>query len=149
MGVTRGEYAFYKSKQICPHCKKEKAITGQVLCPSCAERNLIRAFNRKRTDEDREKARKYVKSRREDFRARGLCSCGRTILKKKYKTCERCREIARSKYIPKISSHDICTRCNEPTYGNTKLCKYHYDKAKEHIEKQRETGNYRNFKKEF
>ena len=134
----RENYEFNKSLKICTSCRCNKAISGKIHCPECADKNKERCKKRykrvKRNNStfrqnENERIRQIYKRNKE----RGICvSCGKHPAEKNYVRCYLCL-IKKKRYqiksgIPRGSRplYGMCYICGDITYSNYKLCYKHY-----------------------
>lgn len=74
---NRENYAWYKSKGICPKCRKEWASPERVFCAKCLKKKCADTMKH-----GSEHNAQKCKERRERLKAQGLCvSCGKPAVK--------------------------------------------------------------------
>lgn len=119
------EYMYYKSRGLCPICRKAYAAAGHVSCPECIEKATLRAMKR-----DKAAVTAKQKQRYQRRKAEGMCvQCGgRPAIEGKV-LCEKCllkRKIYNaSHYIRVIRPDGACLKCNEPAVHGKKYCARH------------------------
>ncbi len=98
-------YEWLKSKGICVHCGREKAVSGQILCPACKVRHaeVNKNCRRRLTSEQKEKIKQYSSKRFHERYAerleKNLCVyCGKRPPEENHTRCEICLEAARKDY---------------------------------------------------
>jgi len=127
------DYYWYRAHNICPRCKQNDAIPGQVLCPECAEK----ARKYRTAHRDRENARK--RERRAQRKEQGLCMCGKPARPGRTKCLEcflRDRRTTKRKETKPIwlrREQGICLRCDEKAVEGRTLCAHHLELARQSV----------------
>ena len=73
-------YEWYKSKGICPHCGKDKAVKGKIHCVNCLETFAVSQMIRrsKLTEEQKQYEHDYCiahhKKQYQKLKAQGICT---------------------------------------------------------------------------
>lgn len=143
---------FAKEHGFCIVCFSRKASPGHSTCLECRMARRERDYKRRESSRaalknseqkelDKRAARKkHVAERRQNLIEQGICTqCGKRKTDG-YQICDVCRKRINNRRRKKYSDgketpiilygqEGFCSRCGEPTYGNSKLCKFHYDIA--------------------
>lgn len=146
MGVIKANYRYLRSVHRCVQCGTVDAYTlnGRAYCADCAEWRRNYYNNRRKRPDVREKANQQLRDRTEKWRSQGLCtSCGRKT-DPPYKTCSRCRYMARAKYREShpypVMENGVCSWCRKrPPIDGKKLCDECYRKSLLNVSKAAET----------
>lgn len=149
------DYQWYKSHGICVYCKTENADEGFATCLACRMDNRARID--KRSEEAKERHKKWLKRRRDLNYAFGVCIvCGAKDAKKGSHLCPYClskikqrsENYRRQKGILPRNSYTktgICYFCNEPAVEGKKTCTKHYEILKERMRKARAAKTEKNY----
>ena len=136
------EYLFFKSRGICPICRKNKSAIGFVQCPECLEKGQLRSAGR-----DREQVNAKARERYHRRKAEGICvDCKSRKAEPGKVRCSACakRQMyrARRQYIRRVKPDGVCCRkgCQMPTVAGMKTCETHYQQMVEHARMMRETA---------
>lgn len=131
------DYEFFKSRGICPMCRKALLAPGRAACFDCLE--MMRAYAARqraaRTKEQAAENNKLCSQRHKDLRARrkaaGLCiACGKPALCG-YVRCLDCNlknnRAGRTMREKKRSLKPVgtCLKCNNPVEPGYLFCKAH------------------------
>lgn len=131
------DYAFFKSRGVCPMCRKAPLAPGRAACFDCLERMRAYAARRRaaRTKEQAAEDSRLCSQRHKDLRARrraaGLCiDCGKPVLRghvrcldcnlKGNRAGRKIREKKRS-----LKPVGTCLKCNNPAEPGYLFCKAH------------------------
>jgi predicted amidophosphoribosyltransferase len=114
--AERESYAWYKSKGICPKCRKEWAAPGRVFCPDCLK---------KKRDETMKYGGEYnarkCKERRERLKEQGLCvRCARPAVEGRVLCAECARKNSEAQQVRKMKKRIARENAKEVQHGNGK-----------------------------
>lgn len=138
--MNKEDYVWYKSRGLCTHCRKEKAVDGKTLCLEC----LILNRSYKKKPVDKEVQRERDKAKRAYRKEQGLCvNCGcrpqkhGLLCNKCYRTVQL-RKIKRNAgKIPRTErvSFGLCYICGAEKLSDRGVCQSCYEKRLEAISK--------------
>lgn len=131
MGVSREDYAWYKSRGICARCRSAPAFGHFTCCPECMEKianRMAKAYHA-----NPEKYRADQKARRLRWAEQNRCTrCGgRKPEGDPHRTCPACRLHFRGKERYRtIRPAGICHFCSNPVAEGQKVCTAHLEKLR-------------------
>lgn len=127
---NREMYQFYKSRGMCPRCRKRKAAIGFVLCPECIEHNTLSSITR-----DKERARQYNAEWRRRRKETGMCTYCKGTAEPGHTLCTKClaseKRRNQARYVRAIKPDGICRWCDKEVVPGKKYCPEHYQKKLE------------------
>lgn len=120
--MKSGDYGFYRTIGICPHCGKRPSEPNRSLCYECLGYEQDRYHERKESGKLNEKLRRSNEQKMKEYNRRkvgGLCTrCGKKPAAKGL-LCARCYGRYRSRQIAKKSDID---RSERPVYDLCYIC---------------------------
>ena len=146
------DYVFFKSRGICPMCRKGPLAPGRAACFDCLETMRAYAARQRaaRTKEQAAEDSKLCSQRHKDLRARrkaaGLCiNCGKPVLRGHVRCLDCNLKNNRAARTMREKKHGLkpagaCLKCNNPAEPGYLLCKAHLALTAAAGEKGRKNG---------
>ena len=141
---NKDDYEWYKTRNLCPRCRRNNAACGMTLCADCifeAANRDIRYGTAKKTE--------LAKARRERLKALGLCvRCGKNPPVSGITVCKQCQKKYNAKnrlwyrenYVRTVRPDGICRFCDSPVVPGKKLCAEHMVSETAKLDKARAEG---------
>lgn len=92
------DYAWYKSRHICPRCRQKDAAKGKVYCLDCLDKEAVATMRYKSTHDTSAKNRVYCRDRYQQAKEQGICvRCFQRQARSGKATCQICFNKIREK----------------------------------------------------
>lgn len=155
------DYAWYKSKGICPKCRVNDAFSGHVHCAECLEKiavnNTRYAHKRAEYQSNQNRAERI---RYAEAKQAGLCTCCRKKIAQHGQLCNEChvKRMAYRKNSKEYQAREgrsrgeafrnrmaagLCMYCGRPQAEGSKLCNMCLEKYQKSIKKSREKSKWK------